>query len=385
MAIKLKSKLRNLLKKGSFKHGRFSKVDLIIFALIFVAVGGYFLYSSFAATTSTGLDTEASTTSTSSIGDINNDGIVDVFDLSILLSKYNTPDSTADLNSDNTVNIFDLSILLSHYGTSTQTGTCLASNNCYPKPLNSGVGATGIPSGHTPASGCTQNPASGAVLTDCLFTGIVDITTTGSGATYRYSKFVGQIRHFGTGTLTVEYSTLGPDSGCNNDDNAFTGSNYTLRFSRVNSHVHEGPRVAGSNILIEENFIGPLCSNPGDHADGIQGFGGGTNVMIRHNTIDERTAADVTSPIFFADSSESAQVEDNLVAGGGYSLRLHDDFTPDHGPWTLLRNRIVDNAWSFGPMNNAGTSFTAATCSDNRLVDIDSSYNITRLGSVVDC
>jgi hypothetical protein len=23
--------------------------------------------------------------------------------------------------------------------------------------------------------------------------------------------------------------------------------------------------------------------------------------------------------------------------GGGYSIRLHDDFTPDHGPWVADR------------------------------------------------
>ncbi len=50
-------------------------------------------------------------------GDLNNSGHVDIFDLSLLLSKYGTSDATADINNDNTVDIFDLSILLSHYGT----------------------------------------------------------------------------------------------------------------------------------------------------------------------------------------------------------------------------------------------------------------------------
>jgi hypothetical protein len=50
------------------------------------------------------------------VGDLNADNLVNIFDLSIMLSKYNTTNATADLNSDGTVNIFDLSILLSHYG-----------------------------------------------------------------------------------------------------------------------------------------------------------------------------------------------------------------------------------------------------------------------------
>ena len=50
-------------------------------------------------------------------GDINNDGQVNIFDLSILLSHWGTSNATSDLNKDGTVNVFDLSIILSHWGT----------------------------------------------------------------------------------------------------------------------------------------------------------------------------------------------------------------------------------------------------------------------------
>lgn len=49
-------------------------------------------------------------------GDINGDGKIDVFDLSILLSQWGKA-GTGDLNSDGVVNITDLSILLSKWGT----------------------------------------------------------------------------------------------------------------------------------------------------------------------------------------------------------------------------------------------------------------------------
>jgi hypothetical protein len=49
-------------------------------------------------------------------GDINQDNAINAFDLSLLLSKWNTSDSTADINKDNTINAFDLSILLSNWG-----------------------------------------------------------------------------------------------------------------------------------------------------------------------------------------------------------------------------------------------------------------------------
>jgi hypothetical protein len=51
-------------------------------------------------------------------GDLNNDGTVNIFDLSILLSHWQQSGTgiTGDLNNDGTVNIFDLSILLGQWG-----------------------------------------------------------------------------------------------------------------------------------------------------------------------------------------------------------------------------------------------------------------------------
>ena len=49
------------------------------------------------------------------IGDINNDNIVDVFDLSLLVAAWGANDSSADLNDDGIVDAFDLSILASNW------------------------------------------------------------------------------------------------------------------------------------------------------------------------------------------------------------------------------------------------------------------------------
>jgi hypothetical protein len=56
------------------------------------------------------------TSTTALTGDINHDGVVNILDLSVLLSHYGTNYVAADLNNDNIVNIFDLSILLGNYG-----------------------------------------------------------------------------------------------------------------------------------------------------------------------------------------------------------------------------------------------------------------------------
>ena len=73
--------------------------------------------------TGTGGSTPATATVTvnpSSItGDLNNDGHVNIFDLSIFLTHWQQTGSgiPEDFNNDGVVNILDLSILLSHYGT----------------------------------------------------------------------------------------------------------------------------------------------------------------------------------------------------------------------------------------------------------------------------
>ena len=97
----------NIVKPSS----SFSRKHLLLFALLFGAVGGYIIYRSFAAP------------NPNLPGDLNADNIVNISDLSILLSNYGTTNPTADINLDGTVNILDLSILLSHWGQSTTAST----------------------------------------------------------------------------------------------------------------------------------------------------------------------------------------------------------------------------------------------------------------------
>ena len=54
------------------------------------------------------------------IGDFNNDGVINTFDLGILLGQFGnhvSPGSVPDLNNDGVVNTFDLATLLSVFGT----------------------------------------------------------------------------------------------------------------------------------------------------------------------------------------------------------------------------------------------------------------------------
>ncbi len=94
--------------KALYNKKTFSFYSLIFFCLVFAAIGSYLLLFSHAS---------------SLVGDINNDGIVNIFDLSLLLSDYSKSGSfcatntqyTCDLNHDGSINVFDLSILLTNY------------------------------------------------------------------------------------------------------------------------------------------------------------------------------------------------------------------------------------------------------------------------------
>lgn len=81
----------------------FSKKYLVISAVLFAVIGGYLIYRSFAAP------------NPNLSGDLNNDNIVSVVDLSILLSNFGTMNSVADINGSGSTNITDLSILLTNY------------------------------------------------------------------------------------------------------------------------------------------------------------------------------------------------------------------------------------------------------------------------------
>jgi hypothetical protein len=74
----------------------------LILSSLFIVMSVLFISRSLAATTIP--------------GDINADGSVNVFDLSILLNKWGGTDVASDVNKDGIVNIFDLSTVLSNWG-----------------------------------------------------------------------------------------------------------------------------------------------------------------------------------------------------------------------------------------------------------------------------
>lgn len=97
--------------KRILKHeSPLSRAHLGVFIFAFAAIGAIAIWRSLALNPNLP-------------GDLNNDNTVNITDLSILLSDYNTSNSAADINGDGIVNVLDLSALLSHYGQSGSTAS----------------------------------------------------------------------------------------------------------------------------------------------------------------------------------------------------------------------------------------------------------------------
>jgi hypothetical protein len=96
------------MKRAFSARTRLPTWQALFFIIVFAAVAAYLIIRSLAITPS------------SLPGDLNGDGVVNIFDLSILLSSYGktttqAANPNADLNGDGNINVFDLSILLSNY------------------------------------------------------------------------------------------------------------------------------------------------------------------------------------------------------------------------------------------------------------------------------
>jgi hypothetical protein len=241
----------------------------------------------------------------------------------------------------------------------------------YPTPA-----CTGAPAGVKleTVNGDLTASTPGQVIDGKRITGRVIVAA--NDVTIRNSEVYGGITGYASGKLsrfTVSDTTVGAPTGCNGGE-AVGSSRYTATRLHVRN-FGDGFRDSGDDILIQDSYV-KLCSNPGDHSDGVQGYKGGKNVVVRHNTIDQRDAKDVTSPVFFADESAGAVLENNLLAGGGYTVRLHGS------GFTFTGNQVVKDSWRFGPVNS---DCPGVKWADNRLVVVDADYRVTSVAGPLNC
>lgn len=258
----------------------------------------------------------------------------------------------------------------------------------YPNASN-----TGVPSG-TALQVISGNytASAGEVIEGKTITG--GLTITGNGVVIRNSEIYGTVSN-GSGhySFTITDSTVGNPSGYCDGNVAIQFDKYVATRVKVRNFgdAFRGSSNSGvSDILIQDSFA-YLCSNAGDHSDGYQGYLAGSNVRLIHNTLDQRNAPDATAPLFNADASKAVYAENNLLAGGSYTIRVYDD-TNQHS--TIKNNKVVTNglnpgttAWHYGPVNSSCNTFVVngePTWTGNRLVTIDADYNVTDAGNL-DC
>jgi parallel beta-helix repeat protein len=226
------------------------------------------------------------------VGDINNDGTVNIFDLSILLSDWNTSTAAADLNGDGTVNVFDLSILLSHWG---QTGSATPT----PTPTPTGTPVVGAAPTNPPVTWCEDSsfpgdqgaPSSapaGAVTVPAGNNGSVDLET--ANTTYwfapgthtsvsvqpnnndTYIGAPGAILDGGGSTttaftadyqapyytgVTIKYLTIQnyhPD-GSGGVVNENGGPGWTIEDDSIKNNVPGAAMMEGNNQVVENNCL----------------------------------------------------------------------------------------------------------------------------------
>lgn len=254
-----------------------------------------------------------------------------------------------------------------------------------PSPAPGGfptASSTGVPAGTTLAAAGSCSVAAGQTVTGRRFD--CEQVTMGAGSTLRDSEVHGRVG--GTAGFTLERVSVLSDVAC--DGQAAVGwGRFTARQVELVGWG-DGFRVEDGlgDVLVEDSYM-KLCETSSTHGDGLQGFHGGDDVVLRHNTIDQPSgnALDgVTAPIFWADGSgDRLRVEDNLLMGGGFTIRIHAG-----AGHTVTGNRIVDGAWrttpwTGGPADCAGVG--AMTWSDNRLVTLGANYTVASTGAVVPC
>jgi hypothetical protein len=262
----------------------------------------------------------------------------------------------------------------------------------YPTPSTTGVpaGATLTPlqpNGVDEDGDPLYRASAGEVIDHRILTTGIDIE--GDGVVIKDSEIYGTISNGeGHWRYTVLDSTIGaPDGqGCNSNV-ALQFDDYTALRVRVRNFADAFRATTPdgtSDIVIKDSFV-KLCSNPGDHSDGFQGYYGGGNVVIVHNTIDQRSAPSATAPIFNSDASKGIVVHDNLLAGGSFTIRIDSDGTSS----IVTDNKVVDGAWQYGPVHGVGPD-DQSDCAllvwhGNTLVDIDDQYRVTNTVGPLPC
>jgi len=131
---------------------------------------------------------------------------------------------------------------------------------------------------------------------------------------------------------------------------AIAGNSWTALRVNIHSEQSDGVKL-GSNCWLQDSFIHDFTPSAGSHADGGQMQTGVHHLTVRHNTILMGTSkADNSALMFSPDLGPSAAgpvlVADNLLGGGGITLRIVDGNNGQfhQSGYTISGNRLVPDA-----------------------------------------
>ncbi|WP_432835849.1 hypothetical protein [Dactylosporangium sp. CA-092794] len=173
----------------------------------------------------------------------------------------------------------------------------------------------------------------------------------------------------GTGTV-VEDSEFVPSNPSATLDGIYANN---ISIYRANVHGSVDGVKTGSNVLVQDSYIHDMswfASDPNQgggatHNDGVQGFLGDSNVVLKHNNIDMSTSKEANAA--FQDSAKNSRVEDNWLDGGGCTLNFSHVNAP-LGGIAVVNNRFGRHSFYNCPIL-LSTQTTLSANSGNVWVD----------------
>ena len=281
---------------------------------------------------------------------------------------------------------------------SSTTGCAAAPSKCgYPDATNTGVqdgiALKNVPGDITSGPGWTYDPrgwisvhTDGAVLENITTSVTIDIqadntTVRNVRSTVSGETFGIAIRHASNTTITDSEIVPPPNQlrllvGIKD---IYGDASGTKVLRTEITHTSTGVQMGSG--LIESNYIHSMGMASGDHINGQTSNGGTTPLTIRHNTIlNQYGQTDAVS--LFQDFGVEANrlIEDNLLAGGGYTIyagagskgatsnivirnnRVSTMYFPKggyYGPATAFEQNGSGNVWSNNIWDETGATIPA--------------------------
>jgi hypothetical protein len=241
-------------------------------------------------------------------------------------------------------------------GGSSSGGSSGSSSTCA-LPKYPDASCTGVPAGTTlsaytgPTTITTANTViDGKTVSDCL-------EIDAAGVVIKNSKlsadcFYVIYSHQSSGArLTIQDSEI----DCQNHNGTAIGDT-NITALRVNVHGCENGFDVDGNLTVQDSYIHDLTQTGADpHTDGIQITPVGHDINIQHNRIYAFTnGVNGTSAIIEPDANlTNIWIQENLVAGGAYTIYCRTDPAHYGSTWHLLNNHFSTingpNVGEYGP------------------------------------